>query len=181
MGSPADLVAVSGGSQRRDRSGRDVAQAVRARHRPGSARRQLRWAIRKRALQQRDPAQSRDMAADHRRPPAHWAGISRDHRHAGLSEAIEGELSPDQREVLVALALNEVPIVVFAERLIDPGALYKSPAKAPSRAPGEGSRHRRRPGANAMNSPSYPDRDRLRRGSWAPRTGAWLRRVFRGT
>ena len=46
---------------------------------------------------------------------------------AALSEAIEGELSPHQREVLVALGLNEVPIDVLAERLnTTRGALYKS-------------------------------------------------------
>ena len=46
---------------------------------------------------------------------------------AALSEAIESELSPHQREVLVALALNEVPIDVLAERLNSTrGALYKS-------------------------------------------------------
>ena len=46
---------------------------------------------------------------------------------AALSEAIERELSPNQREVLVALALNEVPIDVLAERLNSTrGALYKS-------------------------------------------------------
>ena len=46
---------------------------------------------------------------------------------AALREAIESELSPHQREVLVALALNEVPIDVLAERLNSTrGALYKS-------------------------------------------------------
>jgi RNA polymerase sigma-70 factor, ECF subfamily len=44
-----------------------------------------------------------------------------------LREAIEQELSPHQREVLVALALNEVPINVLAERLSTTrGALYKT-------------------------------------------------------
>ena len=38
-----------------------------------------------------------------------------------------GELSPHQREVLVALTLNDVPIDVLAERLEhDAGALYKT-------------------------------------------------------
>ena len=46
---------------------------------------------------------------------------------AALREAIESELSPHHREVLVALALNEVPIDVLAERLNSTrGALYKS-------------------------------------------------------
>jgi RNA polymerase sigma-70 factor (ECF subfamily) len=46
---------------------------------------------------------------------------------AALSEAIEDELSPHQREVLVAIALNGVPIDVLAERLnTTRGALYKT-------------------------------------------------------
>ena len=46
---------------------------------------------------------------------------------AALQEAIEGELSPHQREVLVAATLNDVPIDVLAERLdTTPGALYKT-------------------------------------------------------
>ena len=44
-----------------------------------------------------------------------------------LSEAIESRLTPHQREVLVALALNGVPIDVLAERLnTTRGALYKT-------------------------------------------------------
>jgi RNA polymerase sigma-70 factor, ECF subfamily len=46
---------------------------------------------------------------------------------AVLGEAIEGELSPHQREVLVAITLNGVPIDVLAERLSTTrGALYKT-------------------------------------------------------
>jgi len=46
---------------------------------------------------------------------------------SALHEAIEEKLSPHQREVLVALALNEVPIDVLAERLnTTRGALYKT-------------------------------------------------------
>ena len=46
---------------------------------------------------------------------------------AALHEAIEGDLSPHQREVLVALTLNDVPIDVLAERLnTTRGALYKT-------------------------------------------------------
>lgn len=46
---------------------------------------------------------------------------------AALPAAIEEALSPRQREVLVAVALNEVPIDVLAERLqTTRGALYKS-------------------------------------------------------
>jgi RNA polymerase sigma-70 factor, ECF subfamily len=44
-----------------------------------------------------------------------------------LKRAIEGCLTPHQREVFVALALNEVPIDVLAERLqTTRGALYKT-------------------------------------------------------
>ena len=45
---------------------------------------------------------------------------------AAIREEIETSLTPRQREVLVALALNEVPIDVLAERLDSTrGALYK--------------------------------------------------------
>lgn len=44
-----------------------------------------------------------------------------------VGEAIDSALSPHQREVLVALTLNDVPIDVLAERLgTTRGALYKS-------------------------------------------------------
>jgi RNA polymerase sigma-70 factor, ECF subfamily len=44
-----------------------------------------------------------------------------------LWTAIEQELTPHQREILVAIALNEVPIDVLAERLNSTrGALYKT-------------------------------------------------------
>ena len=44
-----------------------------------------------------------------------------------LQDAIERELSPHQREILVAVALNDVPIDVLAERLdTTRGALYKT-------------------------------------------------------
>jgi len=46
---------------------------------------------------------------------------------AALRDAIREDLTPRQRDVLVALALNEVPIDVLAERLgATRGALYKS-------------------------------------------------------
>jgi RNA polymerase sigma-70 factor (ECF subfamily) len=46
---------------------------------------------------------------------------------AALREEIEGSLGPRQREVLVAVALNDVPIDVLAERLGSTrGALYKN-------------------------------------------------------
>jgi RNA polymerase sigma-70 factor (ECF subfamily) len=46
---------------------------------------------------------------------------------AALREEVEHSLSSHQREVLIALALNEVPIDVLAERLnTTRGALYKT-------------------------------------------------------
>jgi RNA polymerase sigma-70 factor, ECF subfamily len=46
---------------------------------------------------------------------------------AALRDAIETELTPHQREVFAAVALNEVPIDVLAERLgTTRGALYKA-------------------------------------------------------
>jgi RNA polymerase sigma-70 factor (ECF subfamily) len=46
---------------------------------------------------------------------------------AALQEAIESDLSAHQREVLVAVTLNDVPIDVLAERLSTTrGALYKT-------------------------------------------------------
>lgn len=46
---------------------------------------------------------------------------------AALREEIQGALTPRQREVLVAVALNGVPIDVLAERLgSNRGALYKN-------------------------------------------------------
>jgi RNA polymerase sigma-70 factor, ECF subfamily len=46
---------------------------------------------------------------------------------AALREAIERDLSPHQREVFVAVTLNDVPIDVLAERLSTTrGALYKT-------------------------------------------------------
>jgi RNA polymerase sigma-70 factor (ECF subfamily) len=70
--------------------------------------------------------------------PASWdffsSGLLEPDRHAEQNEllarlqrAIEEDLTPHQRRVLVALALNEVPIDVLAERLSTTrGALYKT-------------------------------------------------------
>ena len=71
--------------------------------------------------------------------PEAWPLIADDHQRTAqqavettdqltaLREAIEEDLSPHQREVVVALALNEVPIDVLAERLkTTRGALYKT-------------------------------------------------------
>jgi RNA polymerase sigma-70 factor, ECF subfamily len=46
---------------------------------------------------------------------------------ASLQEAISDELTPHQRKILVALAVNGVPIDVLADRLgTSRGALYKT-------------------------------------------------------
>ena len=71
--------------------------------------------------------------------PEAWPLLADDHQRtaqqsvettdqlSALHEAIEQELTPHQREVLVALALNEVPIDVLADRLnTTRGALYKT-------------------------------------------------------
>ena len=70
--------------------------------------------------------------------PENWAQIAADtstpqqevetrELFAALHQAIEGNLSPHQREVLVAVTLNDVPIDVLAERLhTTRGALYKT-------------------------------------------------------
>jgi RNA polymerase sigma-70 factor, ECF subfamily len=70
--------------------------------------------------------------------PEHWsviaaAGVSpageaeSNELLGSIGAAIETELSPHQREVLVAVALNDVPIDVLAERLnTTRGALYKT-------------------------------------------------------
>jgi len=58
-----------------------------------------------------------------------WAGSGAEDAElfTVLREEIENGLSPRQREVLVAVALNDVPIDVLAERLGSTrGALYKS-------------------------------------------------------
>lgn len=63
--------------------------------------------------------------ADERRGPEHEVEMAE--LLAALREEISVTLSPHQREVLVALALNEVPIDVLAERLnTTRGALYKT-------------------------------------------------------
>ena len=70
--------------------------------------------------------------------PEGWAGFAEGGSSAheqleraellgSLREAIDDVLTPHQRQVFVALALNEVPIDVLAERLTTTrGALYKS-------------------------------------------------------
>ena len=53
--------------------------------------------------------------------------VAQSERLAELKDAIESDLTPHQRRVFIALALNEVPIDVLAERLdTTRGALYKT-------------------------------------------------------
>jgi len=85
--------------------------------------------VRKRAWQVReiplDPETWPLIADDHSHSPEQGAEIAELLR--AVQAGIEHELSPHQREVLVAIALNEVPIDVLAERLnTTRGALYKT-------------------------------------------------------
>ncbi len=85
--------------------------------------------VRKRAWQGREiPLKAETwplIADDHQRTPQDGAETAE--QLAALGDAIQCELSPHQREVLVAIALNEVPIDVLAERLnTTRGALYKT-------------------------------------------------------
>jgi RNA polymerase sigma-70 factor (ECF subfamily) len=84
--------------------------------------------VRKRSWQGREipmTAEEWPQAADRRSAPERDAEMAE--LLAALREEIERTLSPHQREVLVALALNEVPIDVLAERLnTTRGALYKT-------------------------------------------------------
>ena len=85
--------------------------------------------VRKRAWQGREiplDAEIWPLIADqHRRTPQE--SVETSDLLAALGEGIERELSPHQREVLVAIALNDVPIDVLAERLnTTRGALYKT-------------------------------------------------------
>lgn len=82
----------------------------------------------------RRPWQEREISVE----PAEWAYVPETARSlereveqsallAAIGRAIESELTPHQREVLVAVAVNGVPIDVLAERLGSTrGALYKT-------------------------------------------------------
>jgi RNA polymerase sigma-70 factor (ECF subfamily) len=84
--------------------------------------------VRKRSWQGREitlTAEAWPLIADDQQHSAQQSVETTD-RLTALHEAIEHELSPHQREVLVALALNEVPVAGLAERLnTTRGALYK--------------------------------------------------------
>jgi RNA polymerase sigma-70 factor (ECF subfamily) len=84
--------------------------------------------LRRRAWQGREvllapeswPGFADDRASAHER-------VERDELLRALKAAIQNGLTPRQRDVFVALALNEVPIDVLAERLdTTRGALYKT-------------------------------------------------------
>jgi RNA polymerase sigma-70 factor, ECF subfamily len=85
--------------------------------------------VRKRSWQGREITLTAEawplIAGDHQRTAQQ--SVETTDRLTALHQAIEEELSPHQREVLVALALNEVPVDVLAERLnTTRGALYKT-------------------------------------------------------
>jgi RNA polymerase sigma-70 factor (ECF subfamily) len=66
-----------------------------------------------------------DLLADHGSTPGERAETSE--LISAIGEAIEHTLTPHQRQILVALALNDVPIDVLSERLnTTRGALYKT-------------------------------------------------------
>jgi RNA polymerase sigma-70 factor, ECF subfamily len=84
--------------------------------------------LRKRAWQGREiplePEQWTGFSSD---TPSPVATVEQRDLLARLQHAIEGELTPHQRQILVAIALNGVPIDVLAERLnTTRGALYKT-------------------------------------------------------
>jgi RNA polymerase sigma-70 factor (ECF subfamily) len=91
--------------------------------------------LRRRAWQHREVVLDPDawQAVADRRASAH-EDLERAQLLDALPAAIDRALTPHQRRVFVALALNEVPIDVFAERLgTTRGALYKTLHDARSR------------------------------------------------
>ena len=83
--------------------------------------------IRKRAWQRRElPLEAEEWPQVPDPGPAPQGEVEMNDLLAAIREEIGTSLTPRQREVLVALALNEVPIDVLAERLgATRGALYK--------------------------------------------------------
>jgi RNA polymerase sigma-70 factor, ECF subfamily len=84
--------------------------------------------IRKLAWQGRElPLDAEDWPQVPEPGPAPQGEVEMNELLAVIRQEIESTLTPHQREVLVALALNEVPIDVLAERLGSTrGALYKT-------------------------------------------------------
>jgi len=84
--------------------------------------------VRRRAWQGREvpvESESWDLIADSDVTPQHE--LETTELLGAVKDAIEADLSPHQREVLVAVTLNGVPIDVLAERLATTrGALYKT-------------------------------------------------------
>jgi RNA polymerase sigma-70 factor (ECF subfamily) len=84
--------------------------------------------LRRRAWQGRElPLQPEAWPLFPTRRPSPEATAERNELFDELQQAISGQLTPHQREVLVATTLNDVPIDVLAERLnTTRGALYKT-------------------------------------------------------
>ena len=84
--------------------------------------------IRKLAWQGRElPLEAEDWHQVPNPAPAPHGEVEMNDLLAAIRQEIEASLTPRQREVLVALALNEVPIDVLADRLGSTrGALYKT-------------------------------------------------------
>jgi RNA polymerase sigma-70 factor, ECF subfamily len=85
-------------------------------------------ALRRRAWQGREvPLAPESWTLISSRGPTPDEGAATSELLAAIGDAIEHELTPHQREILVAIALNGVPIDVLAERLATSrGALYKT-------------------------------------------------------
>jgi RNA polymerase sigma-70 factor, ECF subfamily len=84
--------------------------------------------IRKLAWQGRElPLEPEDWSLVADPGPAPQGEVEMNDLLAAIRQEIENSLTPHQREVLIALALNEVPIDVLADRLGSTrGALYKT-------------------------------------------------------
>jgi RNA polymerase sigma-70 factor, ECF subfamily len=84
--------------------------------------------VRRRAWQGRElPLEPEAWAQMAQRRPTPQDDAETNELLAGLRDAIASDLTAHQREVLVAVALNDVPIDVLAERLdTTRGALYKT-------------------------------------------------------
>ncbi|HEY5661174.1 MAG TPA: sigma-70 family RNA polymerase sigma factor [Gaiellaceae bacterium] len=84
--------------------------------------------LRKRAWQGREiPLEPEQWTGFSSGTPSPAATVEQRDVLARLQRAIEDELTPHQRQILVAIALNGVPIDVLAERLnTTRGALYKT-------------------------------------------------------
>ena len=84
--------------------------------------------VRRRAWQGREvPIESETWAMFPDQAPTPQENVERAELFAALRETIDSQLSPHQREVLLAVALRGVPIDVLAERMSTTrGALYKT-------------------------------------------------------